>query len=304
MPWKWLLTALGLCALLGPPRDGRGSHHRRLDRRGPGDLGRRPQRPQRHRGRHIHAGADPLPHRRLPRLHAGIGGAAEEPRPRRGRQRRHPRAADPRRRRRQHPRALQEPGHRVRPAALHALPRRALRVRLRRRLHPGLLRARGQRAARASRSRTGCSPRRTRPARGPTTTTGPRCTTRSRAGCTARFRSAAAARAARPRERRRLRRAHGFETVNGKAFVGNTPIFRAKVGDLVQWDVVAIGDEFHTFHVHGHRWVNPDGTPEDCARSAPPRASACAGARISRARGSTTATSRATWRPAWSGSTG
>jgi manganese oxidase len=56
---------------------------------------------------------------------------------------------------------------------------------------------------------------------------------------------------------------HGFQTVNGKAFVGNTPIFRARVGDLVQWDVVAIGDEFHTFHVHGHRWVDPDGTPED-----------------------------------------
>ena len=26
---------------------------------------------------------------------------------------------------------------------------------------------------------------------------------------------------------------------------------------------MTLGDEFHTFHVHGHRWVNPDGTPED-----------------------------------------
>jgi FtsP/CotA-like multicopper oxidase with cupredoxin domain len=49
----------------------------------------------------------------------------------------------------------------------------------------------------------------------------------------------------------------GFMTINGKAFVGNTPILRAKLGDLVQWDVLAIGDEFHTFHVHGHRWRVP-----------------------------------------------
>ena len=33
----------------------------------------------------------------------------------------------------------------------------------------------------------------------------------------------------------------GFNTINGRAFVGNTPVFRAKVGDLVQWDVLAIG---------------------------------------------------------------
>ena len=56
---------------------------------------------------------------------------------------------------------------------------------------------------------------------------------------------------------------HGFQTIDGRAFVGNTPVFRAKVGDRVQWDVMAMGDEFHTFHVHGHRWRTPDGTPED-----------------------------------------
>ncbi len=54
-----------------------------------------------------------------------------------------------------------------------------------------------------------------------------------------------------------------FQSINGRAFVGNTPIFRARVGDLVQWDVLAMGSEHHTFHVHGHRWRNPDGTPED-----------------------------------------
>jgi manganese oxidase len=56
---------------------------------------------------------------------------------------------------------------------------------------------------------------------------------------------------------------HGFETVNGRAFVGNTPVFKARVGELVQWDVLTLGDEFHTFHVHGHRWLTAAGVPED-----------------------------------------
>lgn len=54
-----------------------------------------------------------------------------------------------------------------------------------------------------------------------------------------------------------------FQTIDGRAFVGNTPIFRSKVGDLVQWDVLAMGSEHHTFHVHGHRWRDGDGTPRD-----------------------------------------
>ena len=54
-----------------------------------------------------------------------------------------------------------------------------------------------------------------------------------------------------------------FMTINGRAFVGNTPVFHAKVGDRVQWDVLALGDEFHTFHVHGHRWREPSGAVID-----------------------------------------
>jgi FtsP/CotA-like multicopper oxidase with cupredoxin domain len=54
-----------------------------------------------------------------------------------------------------------------------------------------------------------------------------------------------------------------FQTINGRAFVGNTPVFRSYVGELVQWDVVVMGSEHHTFHVHGHRWREPDGTPRD-----------------------------------------
>ena len=47
----------------------------------------------------------------------------------------------------------------------------------------------------------------------------------------------------------------GFKTIDGRAFVGNTPVMKARVGDLVQWDVLALGSEHHTFHVHGHRWL-------------------------------------------------
>jgi FtsP/CotA-like multicopper oxidase with cupredoxin domain len=55
----------------------------------------------------------------------------------------------------------------------------------------------------------------------------------------------------------------GLMTINGRAFVGNTPVFHARLGDLVQWDVLALGDDHHTFHVHGHRWRAPDRSPLD-----------------------------------------
>jgi FtsP/CotA-like multicopper oxidase with cupredoxin domain len=54
----------------------------------------------------------------------------------------------------------------------------------------------------------------------------------------------------------------GFMTIDGRAFIGNTPVFHARVGDFVQWDVLALGDDHHTFHVHGHRWLE-HGTPTD-----------------------------------------
>jgi FtsP/CotA-like multicopper oxidase with cupredoxin domain len=56
---------------------------------------------------------------------------------------------------------------------------------------------------------------------------------------------------------------HGFQTIDGGAFVGNTPVFESRVGQSIQWDVMAMGSEFHTFHVHGHRWRTDGGTPED-----------------------------------------
>ena len=54
-----------------------------------------------------------------------------------------------------------------------------------------------------------------------------------------------------------------FMAIDGRAFVGNTPVFRSRVGDLVQWDVMAMGSDFHTFHVHGHRWIGAGGAPRD-----------------------------------------
>jgi len=53
-----------------------------------------------------------------------------------------------------------------------------------------------------------------------------------------------------------------FQGIDGRAFVGNTPVFTAFPGQLVQWDVMAMGSEHHTFHVHGHRW-REHGTPVD-----------------------------------------
>jgi FtsP/CotA-like multicopper oxidase with cupredoxin domain len=54
-----------------------------------------------------------------------------------------------------------------------------------------------------------------------------------------------------------------FMAIDGRAFVGNTPVFHATTGQLVQWDVMAMGSEHHTFHVHGHRWRGADGVPRD-----------------------------------------
>ena len=54
-----------------------------------------------------------------------------------------------------------------------------------------------------------------------------------------------------------------FQTIDGRAFVGNTPVFTSFTRQTVQWDVMAMGSEHHTFHVHGHRWRSPFGTDVD-----------------------------------------
>jgi manganese oxidase len=51
--------------------------------------------------------------------------------------------------------------------------------------------------------------------------------------------------------------------IDGRSFVGNTPVFHSRVGQIVQWDVMAMGSDHHTFHVHGHRWMTPGGVSRD-----------------------------------------
>jgi len=54
-----------------------------------------------------------------------------------------------------------------------------------------------------------------------------------------------------------------FWCINGRAYAGNAPTLRAKVGQRVAFHVISLDNYFHTFHVHGHRWTDPDGTVID-----------------------------------------
>jgi manganese oxidase len=51
-----------------------------------------------------------------------------------------------------------------------------------------------------------------------------------------------------------------FQCVNGRAFAGNTPTIRAKVGQDVAIHIMGMDSNFHDFHIHGHRWKDPSGT--------------------------------------------
>jgi FtsP/CotA-like multicopper oxidase with cupredoxin domain len=50
-----------------------------------------------------------------------------------------------------------------------------------------------------------------------------------------------------------------FQAINGRAYAGNTPTVQAKVGQDVAFHVFGMDSNFHTFHVHGHRWKDPSG---------------------------------------------
>ncbi len=47
-----------------------------------------------------------------------------------------------------------------------------------------------------------------------------------------------------------------MHTINGKAYEDAIPPFEGKVGELSRWRIVSIGTEFHTWHIHGHRWLD------------------------------------------------
>jgi len=66
------------------------------------------------------------------------------------------------------------------------------------------------------------------------------------------------------------RGAHQYmHTMNGHAYEDAIPHFAGKVGELSRWRVISIGIEAHTFHIHGHRWFEPDGTLTDNIQLAP-----------------------------------
>jgi hypothetical protein len=51
------------------------------------------------------------------------------------------------------------------------------------------------------------------------------------------------------------------DLLNGRAFVGNTPTYVTGLDTRNRFGPGAMGSDFHTFHLHGHRWVlqGPDG---------------------------------------------
>ncbi len=50
--------------------------------------------------------------------------------------------------------------------------------------------------------------------------------------------------------------------INGRQYLGNTPTIVSGPSTLMRFGVVGMGSDFHTFHIHGHRWTipGPDGT--------------------------------------------
>jgi plastocyanin/FtsP/CotA-like multicopper oxidase with cupredoxin domain len=57
--------------------------------------------------------------------------------------------------------------------------------------------------------------------------------------------------------------------INGRKYLGNTPTVVARPrhgaeqGTRMRFGVVGMGSDFHTFHIHGHRWVLPGPTGTD-----------------------------------------
>ncbi len=51
-----------------------------------------------------------------------------------------------------------------------------------------------------------------------------------------------------------------FQCVNGRAYAGNTPTIRTKVGQDVALHVIGMDNAFHDFHIHGHRWRKDGGS--------------------------------------------
>jgi len=60
-----------------------------------------------------------------------------------------------------------------------------------------------------------------------------------------------------------------MHTINGKGYEDAVPPFQGKVGQRQRWRVVSIGREFHTWHIHGHRWLDGNGQLTDNVQLGP-----------------------------------
>lgn len=54
-----------------------------------------------------------------------------------------------------------------------------------------------------------------------------------------------------------------YQCINGRSYAGNTPTLRARVGQRVAQHVVGLSNDFHTYHLHGHRWTDATGRVVD-----------------------------------------
>lgn len=59
--------------------------------------------------------------------------------------------------------------------------------------------------------------------------------------------------------------------INGRTFLGNTPTMVAGPNTRMRFGVVGMGSDFHTFHIHGHRWIipGPDGNTVGAIENSP-----------------------------------
>ena len=60
-----------------------------------------------------------------------------------------------------------------------------------------------------------------------------------------------------------------FHSINGRSYAGNTPTIRARNGQRVAIHVMGMDQNFHTFHIHGHRWRDSSGAFVDCPTLGP-----------------------------------
>jgi manganese oxidase len=63
-----------------------------------------------------------------------------------------------------------------------------------------------------------------------------------------------------------------FQCINGRAYAGNAPTLKARVGQDVAIHVFGMDSNFHDFHLHGHRWRDSGGAPTDTQTVGPTEA--------------------------------